>query len=546
MSAGWATALIGGTAPSAGQRPAPRRCRHRHPPLRRHAGLRRALVVVLRASAPDRHPGLPHPKGWTGVPVPGDVRGLARARRWDACPPCRTAVIDRPTSASPFPRVPASHVERPRLIGLLDEAAALPLTLIGAPAGSGKTALAAAWSTQRADPGLGSAGSPSRTATRGPSAFWPLVGACLSATGVDVPRPPRGGLCDPPRHAHGDLCRPGEGARADHLGPRRARGRRPGLGDDIAWVLSHTGHRLRLVILTRVDPLLPLHRFRLADAMAELRVGRSRLHPREAARLIEASGSILRPESVDDAGRPHPGVGGRAALRRPASRRRRGPGPRRRRADGRLRQHRGVPDVRGAADPASGRSRAPAAHQRGRRAAARALRGAGWPGRSTPAWPSSPTPTCSWRSSTGQPGWYRYHPFLKDLLRAELAFASPRLTRRLRPPGGALVRRRRRCSRGRDARGGLGMVGRRGGVRRGRPGRGRADRRRRVDRRGAGPARAAARRLRTARRRGPSCPGTCRVATCGHVTASWPGCARPVGARRRRSIRVSTSRSPPS
>ena len=311
---------------------------------------------------------------------------------------------------------------------------------------------------------------------QGASAFWPLVVACLSATGVDVPRPPRGG------HAthlamltalSAALARTNEPITLVLDGLEVAD---PALGDDIAWVLNHSGHRLRLVVLTRVDPLLPLHRFRLDDSMAELQGRRSRLHPRRSRTVDRGLGIAPATGVGHHAGRPHPGVGGGAALRRPASRRRSGPGPRGRRADGRHRQHRGVPDVGGAADPASGRSRAPAAHQRRRRAATRALRGGRGQGRGTTAGPAR----LRQRAGGGDRRPTRLVPLPPisqgpAASRAGLRLAASGET--ARTAGGALVRRRRHALRGGGARGGLGMVGRRGGVRRGRPRRGRAGRR---------------------------------------------------------------------
>src|SRR4051794_41966725 len=43
------------------------------------------------------------------------------------------------------PRPPKHHVDRPRLSALLEQGAQAPLTLVSAPAGSGKTTLVAGW-----------------------------------------------------------------------------------------------------------------------------------------------------------------------------------------------------------------------------------------------------------------------------------------------------------------------------------------------------------------------------------------------------------------
>ena len=337
---------------------------------------------------------------------------------------------DQPTDVRfAVPAVPASHVDRPRLVGLLDEAAALPLTLIGAPAGSGKTALAAAWSARRTTSGrLGWI--TFEDGDQGASAFWPLVGAGLSATGVQLPDPPRGGyathramltaICAALTKAPEQVTLVLDGLEVAD----------PALGDDIAWVLRHTGHRLRLVILTRVDPLLPLHRFRLDDAMAELRAADLAFTDGEAARLVATSGSTLRPESVtrlvsvtrgwavglrfaalhlaaaEDPDRAVDGLAGDSGniaeylmsevLQTLPS------------VDRELLLRTSVVDVLrpGLCELLGGRGA-------GRRLAQLAHA------------------NVLVEAVTGQPGWHRYHPFLKDLLRAEVSFASPRLTRRL-------------------------------------------------------------------------------------------------------------------
>ena len=50
------------------------------------------------------------------------------------------------------PQLPPHYVRRPRLFGLVDAAIAAPLTLLVAPAGSGKTSLLAGWAAESAFP----------------------------------------------------------------------------------------------------------------------------------------------------------------------------------------------------------------------------------------------------------------------------------------------------------------------------------------------------------------------------------------------------------
>src|SRR5215217_4808809 len=141
------------------------------------------------------------------------------------------------------PAPAASYVERPRLTSQLGEAAAHPLALVSAPAGSGKTALAAAWSAHRAPSGpLGWI--TFEDGDQGATAFWPLLVACLGAKGVAVPRSPRGATA-----SHRTML--------TRIGAALANAAEPvtlvldglevadlTLGDDIAWLLDHSGHRL--------------------------------------------------------------------------------------------------------------------------------------------------------------------------------------------------------------------------------------------------------------------------------------------------------------
>ena len=61
-----------------------------------------------------------------------------------------------------------------------------------------------------------------------------------------------------------------------------------GVLDGIDFLLRHAGARLRLVLLTRVDPALPLHRYRLAGSMTEVRLDELAFTPVEARAVLTA------------------------------------------------------------------------------------------------------------------------------------------------------------------------------------------------------------------------------------------------------------------
>jgi len=67
---------------------------------------------------------------------------------------------------------------------------------------------------------------------------------------------------------------------------------------DLDFLLRHTGHQLRLVLLTRADPVLPLYRYRLAESMTEIRMADLALSDEEASAVLASMGVALPPEAV--------------------------------------------------------------------------------------------------------------------------------------------------------------------------------------------------------------------------------------------------------
>src|SRR4051812_45195832 len=175
---------------------------------------------------------------------------------------------DRLSSASyTLPARPAGFLDRPRLVKMLQRGTDRLLTLVCAPAGAGKTTLVADWATGGTAPGpvvwlsldddAVQAGDP-----------WSLVVEALTLAGVlgaDHVLPSAGSPVDRSflSALASDLA-----AQPDLvflvLDCAGSLGRQDALGLD--HLLRHSGGRLRLVLLTRSDPLLPLHQYRLADS----------------------------------------------------------------------------------------------------------------------------------------------------------------------------------------------------------------------------------------------------------------------------------------
>jgi LuxR family maltose regulon positive regulatory protein len=75
------------------------------------------------------------------------------------------------------------------------------------------------------------------------------------------------------------------------------------LAREIDFLLRHTSGRLRIVFVGRVDPILPLYRYRLTDTLLEIRASDLAFTDEEASRLLRHSGVKLGAELVRDLNR---------------------------------------------------------------------------------------------------------------------------------------------------------------------------------------------------------------------------------------------------
>ena len=193
--------------------------------------------------------------------------------------------------APAVPPLPPALVSRDRLLASLDGQADRPLTLVGAPAGSGKTVLLSEWAGARGAAWL-SLGPHHREVGR----LWrDLIGA-LRAAGVPVAVDPPGRSLDEgfALRLADALAGPGRPALVlDDLHVLRGPAVQA-LGDLVAY----GGNRLRLLVTTRADPDLPLQRMRLQGRLGELRAADLAFDEDEAAALLEALGVPLEPDQV--------------------------------------------------------------------------------------------------------------------------------------------------------------------------------------------------------------------------------------------------------
>jgi LuxR family transcriptional regulator, maltose regulon positive regulatory protein len=190
------------------------------------------------------------------------------------------------------PQLPPRHVSRARLLAALDQAADSPLTLLSAGPGAGKTVLLTDW-VRRGDARV--AWLNPGPADAEPRRFWRLLESSLreydgAERGPSVPMPRRAGMdlvqmlfsrvpVSPAQlvviidDAH-VLTHPDVLEGLDSL----VRGGQPGL---------------RLVLAARSDPLLPLHRYRLAGLMHELRASDLAMTPGEIREVLAVHGVTL-------------------------------------------------------------------------------------------------------------------------------------------------------------------------------------------------------------------------------------------------------------
>ncbi|GAA1006017.1 LuxR family transcriptional regulator [Streptomyces sp. F-3] len=199
--------------------------------------------------------------------------------------------------AVPVP--PAAFLHRPRLTRRLGRVPDTPLTVVDGCAGAGKTLLVADWAARLERPvawfTVDSCG-------RAPGVFWAYLLEALRASGAeelqDIGAPADAGTVD-----HGLLTR---------LAARLDARDRPvtvvldaydrvtalEITDQLGFVLHHAGRGLRLVLVTRVEPTLPLHRCRADGTLTEIRDAELAFTPEEAAALLELHGLHLGHDAV--------------------------------------------------------------------------------------------------------------------------------------------------------------------------------------------------------------------------------------------------------
>jgi LuxR family transcriptional regulator, maltose regulon positive regulatory protein len=197
-----------------------------------------------------------------------------------------------------IPDLPDALVTRARLLDLLEEGVRGRLTLLSAPAGTGKTVLVSHWA--RTSPSDRVVIWLTTTGDDTAGQIWPRLLDALRRTGVHVPRLGRPSDTRSPSDAWLARLAAAAGAhdRPVVLVLDQAEQSHPALHRALARLMRSAGSSLHLVLLSRSDPVLPLNGYRLDNQLTEIRAAGLAFTEGEGAELFEAAGVSLSPTQV--------------------------------------------------------------------------------------------------------------------------------------------------------------------------------------------------------------------------------------------------------
>ncbi|WP_354637857.1 LuxR C-terminal-related transcriptional regulator [Kitasatospora camelliae] len=198
------------------------------------------------------------------------------------------------------PGYPETFVRRPRLEESLSHGLSRPLTLVNGPAGAGKTLLVAHWAATAPLPGP-VAWLTAEQEDDAPGVFWTYVLEALRRSGVALPAdldgPALAGAVDQAMLSRLAAHLAGRAAPVVLVVDELERIGSSAVADGLEYLVRHADGGLRLVLIGRIEPPLPLHRHRAADELAEVRAADLAFTPAETAELLRRHGL-----AVSDAG----------------------------------------------------------------------------------------------------------------------------------------------------------------------------------------------------------------------------------------------------
>jgi LuxR family transcriptional regulator, maltose regulon positive regulatory protein len=199
-----------------------------------------------------------------------------------------------------MPAQPGWAVPRPRLDRLIADGVRGPLTALMGPPGMGKTLAMALWAARN------ESSSPVAWVTldefdNRPRVLWSYVMAALRRAGVAVPHASWSAACVDTMD-HEFLVRLAAAlATAEPpvilvLDDLHLLTDRPAL-QGLTYLMRNAAHGLRVVVASRIDPLLPLHRFRLTGELTEIRADQLEFSVPEAG-LLMAQHDVALPQDA--------------------------------------------------------------------------------------------------------------------------------------------------------------------------------------------------------------------------------------------------------
>lgn len=184
----------------------------------------------------------------------------------------RSAVVPPPASRAQPPRTTWQMVSRPHLVRRITTAVEqAPFVLLRAPAGTGKTVLAADWARHRAQAGQPAAWLTMTERDNQLGVFWAHLREALVLAGA-LP-------AGTDERASGSAAEDVDGLSAVILQRSSPveividaadRVHAPAVYDQVGSLLDAGGDLVRVVMTSRVEPPLPIHRYRVEDRVAEL------------------------------------------------------------------------------------------------------------------------------------------------------------------------------------------------------------------------------------------------------------------------------------
>jgi LuxR family transcriptional regulator, maltose regulon positive regulatory protein len=199
------------------------------------------------------------------------------------------------------PVLPKWYVPRERITALVTNGARGPLTVVSGPPGAGKTMALASWAADGSQPGPVAWVTLDRFDNR-PEVFWSHVIEALRRAGVALPAElPAAATRQPSLFLHhfaSAMAAQDPVVVTLVLDDFHLLTRSRSL-DGLDYVLRNASGGLHLMVASRMDPLLPLHRYRLTGELTEVRAGDLAFSVTEAGLLMAQHGITLSEQALE-------------------------------------------------------------------------------------------------------------------------------------------------------------------------------------------------------------------------------------------------------